>query len=69
MNRQRRLYNPRIRGPFQPKDDGKTVDSSLTDEFALASLSTGILKVTTGSGALSVGVAGTDFILNILALT
>lgn len=44
----------------------KTADSALTNEVILADLSTGLLKVTTGSGALSVGAAGTDFILNIL---
>ncbi len=44
----------------------KTADSALANAQALASLSTGLMKVTTGSGAVSVGVAGTDFLLNVL---
>ena len=36
-------------------------DPDLTNEQALASLSTGLLKVTTGTGVLSTATAGTDY--------
>ena len=39
----------------------QTPDSTLTNEQALSSLSTGLLKNTTGTGVLSTAVAGTDY--------
>lgn len=38
-----------------------TANSTLSAEFALASLATGLLKVTTTTGALTTAVAGTDY--------
>lgn len=40
----------------------QTANSTLTNEQNLAALSTGILKGTTGTGAVSIGAAGTDFV-------
>jgi len=39
----------------------QTADSSLTAEQALASLATGLLKNTTGTGVLTIAVSGTDY--------
>lgn len=39
----------------------QTADATLTAEQALSSLSTGLLKVTTGTGVLSTAVASTDY--------
>lgn len=39
----------------------QTANSTLTNEQNLAALSTGLLKGTTGTGAVSIGAAGTDF--------
>lgn len=39
----------------------QTPDATLTNEQALSALATGLLKNTTGTGVLSIGVAGTDF--------
>lgn len=39
----------------------RTSDSTLTNEQALSSLATGVLKNTTGTGILSIAVAGTDY--------
>jgi hypothetical protein len=39
----------------------QTADPALTAEFALATLSTGLLKVTTGTGVLTTAAAGTDY--------
>lgn len=41
----------------------QTPDGTLSNEFALSTLSTGLLKVTTGTGALSTAVAGTDYVV------
>jgi hypothetical protein len=40
----------------------KTASSSLSNEFALGSLATGILKNTTTTGVPSIAVAGTDYV-------
>lgn len=40
----------------------KTADAGLSNEFALSTLSTGLLKVTTTTGALTTAVAGTDYL-------
>lgn len=40
----------------------QTANATLTNEQALSSLSTGIVKVTTGTGVLSTAVAGTDYL-------
>ena len=39
----------------------QTANGTLSNEQALSSLSTGVLKVTTGTGVLSTAVAGTDY--------
>ena len=39
----------------------QTASSGLTNEQALSSLSTGVVKVTTGTGVLSTAVSGTDY--------
>lgn len=39
----------------------QTANATLTNEQALSSLSTGVVKVTTGTGALSTAVSGTDY--------
>jgi len=39
----------------------QTADGTLTNEQALASLSTGLVKVTTGTGVLSTAVSNTDY--------
>lgn len=38
-----------------------TANAALTNEFALGTLATGLLKVTTTTGALTTAVAGTDY--------
>jgi hypothetical protein len=51
-------------GSFAPADASyitKTTNPTLTGEFALGTLSTGILKVTTTTGDLSIAAAGTDY--------
>lgn len=40
----------------------KTADTTLTGEFALSTLGTGLLKNTTATGDLSIAVAGTDYV-------
>lgn len=40
----------------------QTANSSLSNEQALSSLSTGLVKVTTSTGVLSTAVAGTDYV-------
>lgn len=40
----------------------KTPNSTLTNEFALSTLTTGLLKVTTATGDLSTAVSGTDYV-------
>lgn len=39
----------------------QTTNATLTNEQALSSLSTGLVKVTTGTGVLSTAVSGTDY--------
>lgn len=39
----------------------QTANATLTNEQALSSLSTGVVKVTNGTGALSTAVSGTDY--------
>lgn len=39
----------------------QTANATLTNEQALSSLSTGVVKVTTGTGVLSTAVSGTDY--------
>jgi len=40
----------------------RTLDASLTNEFALSTLATGLLKNTTGTGFPTIAVAGTDYL-------
>jgi hypothetical protein len=47
----------------------KTTDSSLSNEFALSTMTTGIVKVTTSTGDLTTAVAGTDYQAPYAALT
>lgn len=61
------LYNPPAAGgggggaPTDATYITKTSNATLTNEQALSGLSTGVVKVTTGTGALSTAVAGTDY--------
>lgn len=41
----------------------QTANGSLSAEQALSSLSTGLVKVTTGTGALSTATAGSDYLV------
>lgn len=41
----------------------QTANGTLTNEQALSALSTGMLKVTTSTGVLSTGIAGTDYLV------
>lgn len=47
--------------PVSAKYIVQTADATLTAEQALSSLSTGLVKVTTGTGVLSTATAGTDY--------
>lgn len=47
--------------PIAAKYLTQTADSDLTNEQALSSLSTGLMKVTTGTGVVSTAVSGTDY--------
>ena len=56
-----------ITKPAAPKNATyitKTPDGVLTNEQALSTLSTGIMKVATGTGVISVATAGTDYIVS-----
>ncbi|OHA62620.1 MAG: hypothetical protein A2117_01015 [Candidatus Wildermuthbacteria bacterium GWA2_46_15] len=48
--------------PVGAKYITQTADAALTNEQALSDLSTGLLKVTTGTGILSTAIAGTDYL-------
>lgn len=59
-------------GGGAPVDAGyitKTANATLTDEFPLSSLLTGILKNTTTTGVPSIAVAGTDYVAPNAAIT
>lgn len=58
------VYNPALPAAGAPDATyiTQTASSDLSAEQALSSLSTGLLKVTTGTGALSTAVAGTDYV-------
>lgn len=47
----------------------QTPDGTLTNEQALSLLATGLLKSTTGTGAVSIAVAGTDYQIPLIAGT
>jgi hypothetical protein len=47
----------------------KTADASLSNEFALSTLSTGLVKVTTSTGDLTTATAGTDYVAPSTILT
>ena len=47
----------------------QTADAGLSAEQALSSLATGIVKNTTGTGVLSIAVAGTDYATNLTELS
>ncbi len=47
----------------------KTSNSSLSNEFALSTMSSGIMMVTTATGALSTATAGTDYVAPATILT
>lgn len=53
--------SPTTGAPIGAKYITQTADANLTNEQALGSLATGILKNTTTTGVLSIAVAGTDY--------
>ena len=55
-----------ISAPISATYITKTADTNLTNEQALADLTTGVMKVTTGSGTVTTAIDGTDFIASLI---